>query len=374
MRSDETGWIGLSILSRWTHGFESRWGCQQTPGQSHSAEWLAGFSPLVANGVPMYSLETAMKGFIRGRGDAWELRVYLGTEPFTNKQRYASRTVSTGKREAQRVLNEMISEAERGLSVRTSATVGDLLEQWFEFAARDFSPKTVKETRGFIDRNLLPALGTVPLSKLKAGDLDRFYRKLSVDGGSRSGPLAPGTVRRIHGILRRALGQGLKWGWIGVNPAVATTPPRVPQPDINPPSSAEVARLLRRAAETSLELACFLMLSAATGARRSEIVAPRWSDIDLPNRTVAISRGVVTGPDGLVEKDTKSHAARRLALDESAAVVLADHAAHMQANAAACRITLADTALVFSNAVDGSEPGTRTRCHAASNDCASRRG
>ena len=266
-----------------------------------------------------------MKGFIRRRGDAWELRVYFGTDPVMNKQRYASRTVRTGKREAQRVLNEMISEAERGLSVRTSATVGDLLEQWFDFASRDFSPKTVKETRGFMDRNLLPALGTVPLSKLKAGDLDRFYRTLSVDGGSRSGPLAPGTIRRIHGILRRALGQGLKWGWIGVNPAVATTPPRVPQPDINPPSSAEVARLLRRAAETSPELACFLMLSAATGARRSEIVALRWSDIDLSNRTVAISRGVVTGPDGLVEKDTKSHAARRVALDESAVVVLADH-------------------------------------------------
>ena len=129
-----------------------------------------------------------MKGLIRRRGDAWELRVYLGTDPVTNKQRYASRTVRTGKREAQRVLNEMISEAERGLSVRTSATVGDLLERWFDFAARDFSPKTVKGTRGFIDRNLLPALGSVPLSKLRASDLDRFYRKLSVDGGSRSGP------------------------------------------------------------------------------------------------------------------------------------------------------------------------------------------
>jgi len=78
-----------------------------------------------------------MKGFIRRRGDAWELRVYLGTDPVTNKQRYASRTVRTGKREAQRALNEMINEAERGLSVRTSVTVGDLLEKWFEFAAPD---------------------------------------------------------------------------------------------------------------------------------------------------------------------------------------------------------------------------------------------
>ena len=57
-----------------------------------------------------------MKGFIRQRGDAWELRVYLGADPVTGKQRYASRTVRAGKREAQRVLNEMISEAERELS------------------------------------------------------------------------------------------------------------------------------------------------------------------------------------------------------------------------------------------------------------------
>ena len=73
-------------------------------------------------------------------------------------------------------------------------------------------------------------------------------------------------------------------------------------------------------------------------------------------QTVAISRGVVTGPNGLVEKDTKTHAARRGALDDRALVVLADHAKHMHANAAACRITLAENAFVFSNTVGGSEP------------------
>jgi integrase len=57
-------------------------------------------------------LEIAMKGFIRRRGDAWELRVFLGTDPVTNKKRYASRTVRAGKGEAQRVLNELVSEAE----------------------------------------------------------------------------------------------------------------------------------------------------------------------------------------------------------------------------------------------------------------------
>jgi hypothetical protein len=34
--------------------------------------------------------------------------------------------------------------------------VGELLDAWYEFAAPDFSPKTC----GYIDRSLMPALGT----------------------------------------------------------------------------------------------------------------------------------------------------------------------------------------------------------------------
>ncbi len=77
----------------------------------------------------------------------------------------------------------------------------------------DFSPKTVQETRGYIDRSLMPAIGARRLSKLKPADLDAFYRQLLASGGAGGRPLAPGTVRRIHGILRRALNQGVKWGW-----------------------------------------------------------------------------------------------------------------------------------------------------------------
>ena len=124
--------------------------------------------------------------------------------------------------------------------------------------------------------------------------------------------LAPGTVRRVHGILRRALSQGVKWGWLGVNPASAATPPRVPVSDIRPPSGPDLVRVLQRALDSEPELACFLVLASATGARRSEIVALRWSDVDMDRRTLTIQRGIVHGPDGLVEKDTKTHAARRI--------------------------------------------------------------
>jgi integrase len=297
-----------------------------------------------------------MKGFMRQRGQSWELRVFLGHDPVTGKQRYATRSVRGGKREAQRVLAEMITEAERGQIARTRATFGELVEAWFALASPDFSPSTVREVRGMLDRAILPALGERPLSKLQASELDAFYRRLAAGGGRNGQPLKASTVRRIHGLVHRALAQGVKWGWIPTNPAAATSPPRVLAPKITPPDPAGLGRVLRRAAEESPELACYLVLAAATGARRSELVALRWPDIELDGGTVTISRGIVFGPDGLVEKDTKTHAERRVSLDARTLATLADHRQRMAERAAVCGTSLAANAFVFSHSVEGVEP------------------
>jgi integrase len=103
-------------------------------------------------------------------------------------------------------------------------------------------------------------------------------------------------------------------------------------------------------------LACFLVLAAATGARRSELAALRWHDVDLAGGTVRIERGVVVGPDGLVEKGTKTHAARRVALDDRTVEVIRAHRAQMAAQSARCRVELSEDAFVFSSAADCTEP------------------
>ncbi len=132
--------------------------------------------------------------------------MYLGADPVTGRQRYATKTVRVGKRDAQRMLNDMVVEAERCLTARTTATVDELLDRWLELARTDLSPKTTREVSGYIERNLRPALGDVKLNKLTAASLDRYYCSLLVDGGRRGRPLAQGTIRRIHGILRRVRG------------------------------------------------------------------------------------------------------------------------------------------------------------------------
>ncbi|MSV91181.1 MAG: hypothetical protein F2754_10800 [Actinobacteria bacterium] len=146
-----------------------------------------------------------MAGVMRKRGSSWELRVYAGRNALTGKKQWATRTFKGTQREAERALAAFVTEVDRGLTVAAGVTVGELLERWFEHPQADFSPKTVLETRGYIDRNLLPGLGAVRLSKLRTDDLDRYYAALRARGGASGTPLAPGTIRRIHGIVVAAV-------------------------------------------------------------------------------------------------------------------------------------------------------------------------
>src|SRR4029077_16407548 len=89
-----------------------------------------------------------------------------------------------------------------------------------------------------------PVLGKVKLSRLKTAQLDRFYAQMRENGGHDGGPLSAATVRQTHAVLRRALQQGIRWGWISMNPAALATPPRVRAGEIQPPDPDQVVRLI----------------------------------------------------------------------------------------------------------------------------------
>jgi integrase len=64
----------------------------------------------------------------------------------------------------------------------------------------------------------------------------------------------------------------------------------------------------------------------------------------------------VPGPGRLVEKDTKTHAARRLALSEDSVALLEEHRRHCAERAEACGVRLSDDAYVFSFDPAGRQP------------------
>src|SRR3954469_18732275 len=254
-----------------------------------------------------------MRGHLRhrpGRGsDYWELEVEAGRDAVTGRRRRVVRSFRGNKREAERALAELVTEVNRGHGKGTTATVVDLFDRWMELIEPNRSPATVSEYRRLAEHRILPQVGRVELRRLDASDLDRWYQRLRAEG------LSAGSIRKVHAIVHAALEQAVRWSWLPANPASRCTLPRAAKSSVRPPAPDELARLIEAASRTGDgALAVWLRLNAVTGARRGELCALRWSDIDLSKAEVLIQRALVGhGRNELVEKDTKTHAARRIA-------------------------------------------------------------
>jgi integrase len=296
-----------------------------------------------------------MRGHLRKRGGAWELRAYAGVDPVSSRQKYVTRTFKGGKRDAEAALSQLVSEVSGGRLAAQDATVADLLDQWLDFAKPELSPTTARGYDWIIKTYILPSLGTQPLARLKPALLDRFYVKLRQSGGKEGKPLAPATVRQVHAIIRRALQQAVRWEWIASNPASLATPPRLRASQIDPPDPGDVLALIDAARANDPDFGCFVLLAATSGARRGELCALQWSDLDLKKATVTISRAIVEAQHSqLVEKDTKTHSVRRISLDEMTVGSLQELRTRCMSRAKTVGVTLPADAYIFSPEPDGS--------------------
>ena len=293
------------------------------------------------------------------RGKRWRVIVYAGRDPITGRKRQKSLSVAT-RAQAKQAEARLITEVGAGQHRATAnRTVAELLDRWPEWrqSVRPISPTTVATYRGYIDRAILPALGKLQLSRLDAATLDAFYAQLRTRGGKDGRPLKASTVHEVHAILSGALNRAVVWGWRADNPARLASPPSIERTDMQPPAVEDAARLLAVAVAEDPELGLFLRLAVVLGARRGELCAVRWSDVDLDQGEVLIAGGIVRVPgESLLDKATKTHAKRRVAIGADTAELLRTHWLAQAKDALACGTTLAADAYVFSHIPDGSTP------------------
>ena len=298
-----------------------------------------------------------MAGSLRQRGkSSWQLRVLAGRDELTGKKAYVSKTFRGGRRDAERELARLVAEVEAGSTSATAGTIAELCNKWFEYTAPNLSPVVASEYRRLLDRRILPRWGSTPVRRLRTSDLDGWYSQLRRSGAANGGPLAPNSVIRVHAILRRALNQGVRWGWITTNPAVAATPPRVHRRQMDIPSPADVGQLIAAAELVNPALPAFIRLAAASGARRGELCALRWRNIDIEGRSLHIAGAIVQIKQTIIEKDTKTHAERRVALDDGTVRMLLALRDRVVLALAIAEEDLPADAFVFSHRPEGLVP------------------
>ena len=225
---------------------------------------------------------------------------------------------------------------------------GHLLDGWLDQVAEHLAAKTVHEYRRLARARIRPALGDKAIRTVSPSDVDRFYRALSCDAG-----LSPASVRHVHAVLSQAFGQAVKWGWIPESPIGRTTPPPVRRAEVKPPSPEAVMDLIAAAVEHDPDFGLLVLLAATTGARRGELCAMRWADVDLEAGALTVRRAMTDVGGRVSEKDTKTHAARRLRLDALTIEALRAHRVVVEERATLCETEVKPAAFVCSHAADG---------------------
>jgi hypothetical protein len=114
------------------------------------------------------------------------------------------------------------------------STVSELLEAWFAVARTGWAPTTIRQTRSVLDRYLLPHLGQSKVGDVTPAMTDAAYAQLHCSGGKSGRPLSPGTLARIHVVLRSAFSEAMRWGWIWDNPAERAHRITAPPPSRGP--------------------------------------------------------------------------------------------------------------------------------------------
>ncbi|MET3907105.1 integrase [Bradyrhizobium sp. S3.3.6] len=172
------------------------------------------------------------------------------------------------------------------------------VQQWIAAGApgrkkKKVGQRTLERYEQLLNTHVAPTIGATALQQLRATAIDELYRGLE-------GKIAPRTAHHVHVVLGAALGTAHRTRLIVVNPMAHVQ--QIPDPNAGAETDdesddlgegleeAELAALIAGFKPSSLFP--IVALAAASGARRNELLALRWADIDFDKKKLRIERAL----------------------------------------------------------------------------------
>ena len=206
-------------------------------------------------------------------------------------------------------------------------TLQEYISFWQETYDKHQSRPTTYAAHNYVFKNhILPGLGDIPLSELTSEMVGEFLEERRRFGNHRPGSSGLGeeTMRHIHRLLQQCLDQAIRDGLLTENPAKAFHYRKSMTVKANIMTPLEMEDYLD-AAERLGYLPMF-MLALTTGLRQGELIALKWSDLDIESRTLTIAENRAVVRRELVEYGDQT---RMIALTpEVIDLLIMEHAKH----------------------------------------------
>ena len=206
-------------------------------------------------------------------------------------------------------------------------TLREYIPFWQETYDKHQSRPTTYAAHNYVFKNhILPGLGDIPLSELTSEMVGEFLEERRRFGNRRPGSSGLGeeTMRHIHRLLQQCLDQAIRDGLLTANPAKAFHYRKSMTVKANIMTPLEMEDYLD-AAERLGYLPMF-MLALTAGLRQGELIALKWSDLDIESRTLTIAENRAVVRRELVEYGDQT---RTIALTpEVIDLLIMEHAKH----------------------------------------------
>jgi len=205
-------------------------------------------------------------------------------------------------------------------------TLEEFLGYWIRFHSQTLKPKTIQGYEGIINRYINPRLGKMQLHQIRPSHLQKLYMELSKQGGTNGEPLSARTVAYAGAVLKKAFGYAVDVeGILTSNPALKVHVPKG-TPKLNEPYSPSQIRILLEEFQKH-RLSALFRLAIYTGARKGELLALQWSDLDLDSMKLIISKNrIYLNGANLVQNSTKGGEGRRtISIDPETMEILREH-------------------------------------------------
>ena len=233
------------------------------------------------------------------------------------KRRGSGTPAINTKRAALAAEHEWVEGQLSGRSAPTECpTLGAVCDLYLAHVKAHRSPGLADARASLIRKHLKPTFGRTRLDRIGMLEIDR-YKGMKLEGKPK---LAPGTINQQLLGLSNLLRWAKDRGWVHELPKFELLPP--PDDDIEGEfeflTDEQLAALLERATG---ELRTMMLFAAHTGLRIGELLALRWTDVDLKRAQVTVRRGSYRGKD----RTTKGKRKREVPLSATALAAIKAH-------------------------------------------------
>lgn len=187
---------------------------------------------------------------------------------------------------------------------REVTTLAEFADRFVAHAKEHARATTAHSYEVTLKTHILPYVGKVPLVELSPERVKAFYERTV-------GRVSPSMRARVHVVLRACLNLAREERVITTSPldSMRKTVPRYKRPRIESLTPKQAKEILKAAKGHRLE--ALFVVALSTGMRQGELFALRWSDVDLPRRTIYVQRSAQEVESEITFVEPKTTLSRR---------------------------------------------------------------